>query len=60
MLTVAAVVVCAAYFMIGANCLWVYGRFPAGYPDDEKLLPMGLTLVLTQGFVGWVLINSLL
>ena len=60
MLKVAALVICAAYFLLGANCLRIYGRFPAGYPDDEKLLPMGLTLVLTQGFVGWVLISSLL
>ena len=59
MLKVAAIVICAAYFLIGANCLRIYGRFPAGYPDDEKLLPLGLILVVTQGLVGWVLINSL-
>jgi hypothetical protein len=59
-LKVAALVICAGYFLLGANCLRLYGRFPAGYPDDEKLLPLGLMLVLTQGFVGWVLISSLL
>jgi hypothetical protein len=57
-LKVAALAICAVYFLLGANCLRIYGRFPAGYPDDEKLLPMGLLLILTQGFVGWVLINA--
>jgi hypothetical protein len=57
-LRIVAIIICGTYFLLGANCLRIYGRFPAGYPDDEKLLPIGLTLILTQGLVGWAVLNS--
>ena len=57
MLKVVAFVVCAVYFLLGANCLRIYGSSPAGYPDDGKLLPIGLALILSQVLVGWVLID---